>query len=92
MCVCFHFGFVYNTFPFLVCCLFLFRFVLYVFLIFAKIYFWKRKWRTLHYDQTNFFLWRTSVFDPMVMQLYLKQSDVVFFLLQIIDGNTKSDS
>ena len=79
MCVFFHFGFVYNTFPFLVCCLFLFRFVLYVFLIFAKIYFWKRKWRTLHYDQTNFFLWRTSVFDPMVMQLYLKQSDVVFF-------------
>lgn len=33
-----------------------------------------------NYDQTNFFLWRTSVFDPIVMQLYLKQSDVVFFL------------
>lgn len=34
-----------------------------------------------NYDQTNFFLWRTSVFDPIVMQLYLKQSDVVFFFL-----------
>ena len=36
--------------------------------------------KDLNYDQTNFFLWRTSVFDPMVMQLYLKQSDVFFLL------------
>ena len=46
-CVCFHFGFVYYTFPFLVCCLILFCFVLCVFLIFTKIYFCKGKWRTL---------------------------------------------